>query len=322
MPRVIFRIIFSLLSKRAKSIAKLICLNLLDILITSEGDPQIWFKVPTHPGLDWVIDYNKQYEPSVYPAFHSSLTGPKAVHFLILHDNGNILEDMKQMVEHICEVFRSPISNIRIFDESLIEWIIKFQPTIRRAWILKSAISSAETMDRVLKNIKVTNFLGLEPLTIDEKFQFTESIPSRSVFVWNSFWLTLPSILNGANSIIRLYDSKLTGKDINTILKEWQKGTKLRNLEYLKIEFVPLEGHDSYSEILDDLNFTHEDENNGRPTTVEIGDDWKITLPMEHSGCDLIRSDGMIGSIVDIGSDWSGKERKIRFSFLVWRKQS
>ncbi|CAO4372392.1 unnamed protein product [Caenorhabditis nigoni] len=315
-------IIFSLLSKRAKSIAKLIRLNLLDIHITSEGDPQIWFKVPNVPGLDWVIDYNKQYESSVYPAFRSSLNGPKAVNFLILHDNGNVIEDVKQMVEHICEVFRSQISDIVIFDESLIEWIIKFQPTIGHVRIREDVISSVETMERILKSLKVTDFLGLEPLAIDEKFKTTEPILSRFIVIFSSFWVTLPSILNGTNSIIRLYDSKLSGKDINTILKEWQMGTKLRNLKYLEIEFIPIQENTSYYEILEDLDWTDYDENDGRPRTVEIDDDWIITLPMEYSPLNLIRSDGMIGSIVDIGSKWFGEVRKTRISFVVWSKQS
>ncbi|PIC31701.1 hypothetical protein B9Z55_012310 [Caenorhabditis nigoni] len=259
-------ILFSLLSKRAKSIAKRICWYILDIHLTSEGDPQIWLKLPTHPGLDFVIDYNKQYESFAYPGFQSSLKGPSAVHYLVLHDNGNCIEDMKQMVEHICEVFRSPISDIRIFDESLIEWIIKFQPTIGHLWIRDGIISSVNTLDRIFKYLKVTEHFGLQSTPIDKQFQIAEPIPARSIFVRNSFWLTLPSILNGTNSHILVYDSKLTSKDINTILKEWQKGSKLRHLEFLEIEFV--QDHTSHSELLDGLKWTESDGNDGRPTTV------------------------------------------------------
>ncbi|PIC31640.1 hypothetical protein B9Z55_012272 [Caenorhabditis nigoni] len=263
----IFEIIFfSLLSKRVKSIAKSVCLNLLDIHMSStEKGPQIWFKLPNTPGLDWTIDYSTEIEVAAYPFFQSFFDGPHANHFLFIYDNG--IEDLKQMVDHICEVFRSPISGIYIFDESHIEWIeriIKFQPT-DRVWINKDIIKSVETLDRVFKNLKGTKYFRLESISIDENFQYKEPIPFRSITIDNSHWVTLSSILNGTNSIIRLYESKFTSKDINTILKEWQTGSKLRNLEFLLIQTTT--SLDA-AEVFEELNWTDGDEIDGRPTTV------------------------------------------------------
>ncbi|PIC31696.1 hypothetical protein B9Z55_012308 [Caenorhabditis nigoni] len=294
-------ILFSRLSKRAKSIAKRIRWDPLNIHLTSDKDPQIWLKHDTVQGLDWIIDYNNQKKSSVYPVFETLLKGPQAFHSLFLKDNGNVIEDVKQMMEHICEVFRSPISDIRIFEESFIEWIIQFQPTIQCVWIRKDVITSVETMERMLKNITMTEFFGLQPTEIDKKFQITEPIPSRSIAIYNSFWITLPSILNGSNSIIRLFDSNLTAKDINTILKEWQIGNKLQSLEYLEIQTPKIDTFarpDYNNEILKDLNLTVSVDNNGRPNTVNIDNDvWTYTLPQTQPVYNLIRNDGMIGSI-------------------------
>ncbi|CAO4384462.1 unnamed protein product [Caenorhabditis nigoni] len=69
--------------------------------------------------------------------------------------------------------------------------------------------------------------------------------------------------------MIRLHGSKLTPKEINTILKEWKMGSKLCNLEYLEIDTVAFQDAESYTnEILKDLDWTDGNENDGRPTTV------------------------------------------------------
>ncbi|PIC31643.1 hypothetical protein B9Z55_012272 [Caenorhabditis nigoni] len=171
------------------------------------------------------------------------------------------------MTEHICEVLRSPIRDIQIAHQSIIEWIIKFQPTVRNVWIWNNAITSVGTLDRILKHLKVTDCVGFDSdsVAIKKKFQITEPLPSRSISIRNSYWLTVPAILNGNNSVIQLFDSKFTSKDVNTLLKEWLIGSKLRNLEYLSIHTTTLLDSD---EVLKDLNWTDGDENDGRPNTV------------------------------------------------------
>ncbi|PIC52945.1 hypothetical protein B9Z55_002848 [Caenorhabditis nigoni] len=152
------------LSKRSKTIAKRIRWNPIDISWESVGEQRICLKLSTDPGIEWIIHYEKKKKfipihcPWKYPYFQSTLLGPKALHSLYLKDNG--IEDMTQMMEHICEVFRSPICEMHIFEESLIEWIIKFQPIIRRVGIRENVITSVESLDRVLKNLKVTESFG------------------------------------------------------------------------------------------------------------------------------------------------------------------
>ncbi|PIC31699.1 hypothetical protein B9Z55_012309 [Caenorhabditis nigoni] len=305
-------IIFSLLSKRAKSITKLINWTPLNIHLLFGGDTiQIHLKVSNGTGQNWDIAYANDEKQLEYLHFQSLLSVPTEHHYLFLKDNGNVIENSKQMAEHICEVFRSTIGGISIGEESQIEWLIKFQPTIRHVSICDDVIISAKTLDRVLNSLKVTEYLGVGSIVTNEKYQITKPIQSRSVAIGNSCWITLPSILNGTNSIIRLYDSNLTAKDINTILKEWHMGIKLRNLEYLEIEIFPTQDHISYSEILEGLDLTYDVEEEGRPTTVKIDDDWTIKLPRVQSGFNLIRSDGMIGSIVEIKGEYSGKKLKI-----------
>ncbi|ULT93298.1 hypothetical protein L3Y34_003051 [Caenorhabditis briggsae] len=300
--------------------AKRIRSNLFYIHFSSSDEgPQIWLKLPDAPGLKWIIDYDKEKESSVYPGPHTSFRGPQTVHFLYLKDNG--IEDLKQMAEHICEVFRSPIYDVRISEESLIEWIINLQPTIPRAFISKGVITSVETLDGTFKNLKGTGYFDLEAIAIDENFQYTEPIPFRCISVWDSFWLTLPSVLNGTNSVILSYGSKWTPTDINTILKEWQMGSKLQNLEFMEIEtFALLNARKASVEVLRDLDWTKSAENDGRPMEVKIDDEWTLTLPDAEPVCNLIRNDGMIGSIFESFELHADRKLELCFCFQVWNK--
>ncbi|CAP32525.1 Protein CBG13792 [Caenorhabditis briggsae] len=315
---------FSLLSKRAESIAKLIAKsiprNLLDIRLRFGGDPKIFLRLPTDPRRVYVIDYNKGKESSEYPYVQSSRIGPKVYNFLFLEDNGNAIEKIKQMAEHICQLFRSQITGITIADESLIEWIINLQSTIRYIWIDDDVVNSVETLDRIFQNLKLTRHFRLK--SIDKKIKVTKPIPCPSISIHNSYWFTLPSVLNGTNSIIRLYGSKLTPMDINTILKEWQMGTKLQNLEYLEIETSTLIDHfESAREMLEDLDLTVSVGNDGIPQTIKIDDEWILPLPQEDARYDLIRNDGMIGSFfVNLQRYRHLKVTFISFRFQVWRR--
>ncbi|CAO4375271.1 unnamed protein product [Caenorhabditis nigoni] len=295
-------ILFSRLSKRSKTIANRIRWNPIDIRLKSDEGQQIRLKLPTDPGLEWIIQYEKKnkfipiHSPWKYPYFQTTLLGPKSLNFLYLKDNG--IEDITQMMEHICEVFRSPICEMHIFEKSLIEWIIKFQPIIRHVCIRKGVITSAESWDRILKNLKVTERFWIASIALDEHFQYNEPIPFRCILINNSYWLTLTSILNGNNSIICLHGSKLTPTDINTILKEWQMRFKLRNLEYMEIYIsTSLDRRSCNQEVFKNLNSTVADENDGRPTRVRIHDENIYTLPKLPIVRNIIRSDGMILSI-------------------------
>ncbi|CAO4372363.1 unnamed protein product [Caenorhabditis nigoni] len=239
-------------------------------------------------------------------------------------DNGNAIEDFKKMLEHICEVFRSPTIDIRIGEESFIEWFIKFQPTIRDVSIKKNTITTVETLDRVFKNLKFTEYFHLEPIALEENFQHTESFPFRSIAIIDSSWVTSPAILNGSNSIIRLYDSKLTPMDINTILREWQMGNKLRNLEYLEIwTSTPLSRRRSIHESMRDMNMTVSFGNDGRPLKIKFHDDFIFKLPRVNRVFNLTRSDGMIGSIIAKFSVNRLENRtNILIYFQVWSKQA
>ncbi|PIC35545.1 hypothetical protein B9Z55_014866 [Caenorhabditis nigoni] len=268
-------IILSLLSKRAKSIAKLIRWNHLDIRLKFGECAQICLRFSTNPGVEWIIDYIKKTE---YPYFRSIPVGPKVYRHLVPKDNGNSIEDIKKMIEHICEVFRSPICEIDIFDESLIEWLINFQPTIRYVSIENNLVLSIRKLDRIFNSLKVTEHFQWRSIATSlrnskstdcENFHITEPIPFSSISISNSYWLTLPSILDATNSVICLYDSKLTSNDINTILKQWQQGIKLRNLEFLQIETSITEDLDSFAiEVVKDLDWTESGGNDGRPMTM------------------------------------------------------
>ncbi|PIC31742.1 hypothetical protein B9Z55_012336 [Caenorhabditis nigoni] len=246
--------------------------------------------------------------------------GPKVYHFLFLKDNGNVIEEIKLMIEHICEVFRSPITGITIVEESLIDWIIKFQPTIRYVWINDDVVNSVGTLDRIFENLNVTNHFRLK--SIGNEPIMTDPIPFPSISIYNFYWFDLPSILNGTNAIIRLYRSILTTIDINTILKEWQLGYYLYNLEYLEIEtFTFLERYDFILEVLKNLDWTPNFGNEGRPTTVKVNDEHICTVPREDSRFNIIRFDGMVGSMFfRMRND--GGNRKMIFMFQVWRKQA
>ncbi|PIC31708.1 hypothetical protein B9Z55_012315 [Caenorhabditis nigoni] len=322
-------IIFSFLSKQAKSIAKLINWTPLNIhLLYGGGTICVRLKLSTAPGLQWIIAYTNEKKLSAYPYFHSYLTGPEVKHCLVLRYDGNTIEDSKHMAEHICEVFHSTIDGIDIGQESQIEWLIKFQPTIRHVSICDDVHVSAKTLDRISKSLKVTEYFGVGSIATDEEFQITGPIPSRSVTIDNSCWITLPSILNGTNSIIRLNESKLTPMDINTILKEWQKGTKLQNLEYLEIKTSPVdsftgEDADNYTNALfHDLDLTESADDDERPLTVKIDDEFEYTLREVETMNNLIRSDGMIGSIFEIIGEFERDGMLLCFYFQVWRKQT
>ncbi|PIC31752.1 hypothetical protein B9Z55_012341 [Caenorhabditis nigoni] len=273
-------ILFSLLSKRAKTIAKLICWSPLDIRLKFNETPRICLEFPTDPDRKWIIDY-KTNEKSSHYVFEASRS--RVCRRFVPKDNGNATEDSKQMIEHICELFRSPIREVQIAEQSLIEWIINYQHEIRYVYINNNVITSIETLDGILKNLKVTECFHLGSIKTDETIQIMEPIPSRSIIVWSSHWITLPSILNGNNSVIRLFGSKLTPKDIKTILKEWQKGTKLQHLEFLGINIsTTLYPNRCAYEVLKDLNLTESDDNDGRPRTVKFHDEWIYQVPQGH----------------------------------------
>ncbi|PIC31707.1 hypothetical protein B9Z55_012314 [Caenorhabditis nigoni] len=317
-------IIFSLLSKRVKSIAELIRWNLLEIrLLYDVGGPiDICLNLSTHPGLTWIITFTNKKKLKEYPYFKSFLTGPKVDHCLYLQDNGNAIEDSKQMAEHICEVFRSPIHYIQIAEESQIEWIVKFQPTIRYFCICKDGTIPIETFNRAFKNLKVTEHFWLGTIAKNEEIRSMKPIPSPSISMRNSCWFTLPSILKGNYSNIILDGSKLTSKDINAILKEWQLGSKLRNLEYLKIETITLLDIVSYiHEIFKDLDWT-DDEIDGRPLTIKIHDEYIYTLPQVQNVFNIMRRDGMILSIFLHYDILEGEKMKILLHLQVWGQQT
>ncbi|PIC31725.1 hypothetical protein B9Z55_012327 [Caenorhabditis nigoni] len=173
------------------------------------------------------------------------------------------------MFEHIYELLRSPIYDMHIMEKPQLDWLIEFQPTIRKIWIRGDVNTPFETLDPIFKRLKVTDRFRLQSVEADMKTKVTEPLPYRSITIDHSYWLSLPAILNGNNFIILLDRSELTPKEINTILKEWQMGNKLRNLKYLKIRTSKLKDLDSYTnEVLKDLNSTESDGNDGRPSAV------------------------------------------------------
>ncbi|PIC31647.1 hypothetical protein B9Z55_012275 [Caenorhabditis nigoni] len=318
-------ILLTLLSKRAKTIAKLIRWNPLDIRLTTDSRPQIELGTPINPCNRWFIKYDKKQESSRNLYFLSRQLGPEVFRSLLLKLDGNVIEEFKKMVEHICEVLRSPISDIRISDKSLIDWIINFQPTIRYVSIDDKVITTSEKLNHVLKNLKVTEYFRLGSIPSYTTFEYTKPIPSRSIIINDASWLSLLAILDGNNSIIRLIGSKLTPTDINTILKEWQMGTKLQNLEYLEFTTATLLDSDQWRRrVFNDLNRTEGDENHGRPTTVKIHDEYTYTLPWAHLVGNLIRGDGTIGTI-GMYEEWKHDKmnlRQLRFYLQVWSRQA
>ncbi|PIC31726.1 hypothetical protein B9Z55_012328 [Caenorhabditis nigoni] len=296
-PRTV--IVFSLLSKRAKSIAKQIHWDLLDIRLKWSCYNQIRLKIPSDPKREWIIEHHKRKEASEYPYVESKKYSGYSYHYLFFHKNQNAVEELEQIFETIWEVFRSPICDFPVVEKSVINWLIEFQPTIRCAWICDNVLTASETLESIFKSLKVTQYFRLKTVEADIQTKITEPIPYRSISIGSSYLVTLPAILNGNNSIILLDGSELTPMDINTILKEWQKGTKLRNLEFLEIKSSALqEGFDGcVREISKDLNLTESDENDGRPRKVKIHDEWEYWLPNVNISYNLVRSDGMIGSI-------------------------
>ncbi|PIC31740.1 hypothetical protein B9Z55_012335 [Caenorhabditis nigoni] len=226
---------------------------------------------------------------------------------------------MKHIVENIWEVFRAPIRYIKIFDESFIEWLLKFQPTILSLWIKEDVITSFETLDRIFKNLKVESF-DLESIKTDKTTKVMEPIPFPYITVQNSYWLTLPAILNGSYTIICLYGSELTPKDINTILKEWQMGTKLQSLLSLEICTVTLlDAESCIREIYKDLNLTLSDRKDENPTIGNIHDENIYRRAQEkHRTLNLVRSDGTIGSITRSYTVDKYRKNAIYFRLFVW----
>ncbi|CAO4372403.1 unnamed protein product [Caenorhabditis nigoni] len=305
-------LVLSLLSKRAKRVAKLNRWTPLTIRLQPGHKNQIHLTCPTNPWRIWIINSQKDNGSSKHPYLHSITEGLYIFDYLTLKNNGNYIEYYKQMAEHVCEVFRSPICAIIIGEGSLIDWIIKYQPTIREVWIHDDVITSVETLDRIFKNLKVTDYFQLGSLAIDEKFRYTEPIPFPSLTISTSSWFTLPALLNGNNSIIHLFGSKWAANDINTILREWQRGSKLRNLESFEIQAPILRNREShFNEVLEGLNWTESFGNYRRHRTMRIDED----------RIHLIRSDGMIGSI---SANYVVNKNKeiIIFKFQVWRRQT
>ncbi|CAO4366865.1 unnamed protein product [Caenorhabditis nigoni] len=171
------------------------------------------------------------------------------------------------MVKNIWEMFPSSACDMEIADPSLIEWIINIQPTARCVWIRDDVITSSEALNRLFKSLKVTQYFCLHSYDTYQT-AITRPIPYRSVSIDN-YWITLPAVLNGTNSVILLSGSRLLPKDINTILKEWQTGTKLQNLEFLQIDIdTYVDRERCYNEMYSDLDLAMSDDNDERPRTM------------------------------------------------------
>ncbi|PIC31763.1 hypothetical protein B9Z55_012347 [Caenorhabditis nigoni] len=111
--------------------------------------------------------------------------------------------------------------------------------------------------------------------------------------------------------------------DTNTILKEWQKGTKLQNLEFLGINISKTLYLDRFSdEVSKGLNLKELVGNDGRPSTIKIGAEWTNTPQEEDFKSNLIRNDRMIGSMFYYYAGSDGQKNNIRFMFQVWRRQT
>ncbi|PIC31644.1 hypothetical protein B9Z55_012273 [Caenorhabditis nigoni] len=99
-------------------------------------------------------------------------------------------------------------------------------------------------------------------------------------------------------------------------------GTKLRNLEYLEIDTVVFQDANSFTnEVLKDLDWTDGDENDGRPMTVKIHGEATYTPPVIQIVKNLIRDNGMIGSIFQRFGVFENGKMNLCFCFQVWSKQ-
>ncbi|CAO4372407.1 unnamed protein product [Caenorhabditis nigoni] len=100
-------------------------------------------------------------------------------------------------------------------------------------------------------------------------------------------------------------------------------GFKLRNLEYLKIEtFTRLDATIYVNQLFESLNLIVGVENDGRPTTIKVGDKLIFPLPREGIIFNITRSDGAILSISGRYEELEDNKIKLFLSLQVWRKQA
>ncbi|EFO97185.1 hypothetical protein CRE_03469 [Caenorhabditis remanei] len=340
----VFEIIdFSLLSKRTKALVSLVNWNQPDIHLNFIGDSQICLKFPNDPGLEWILDFESEFDDELnhtsraidgnqFPSsISSALHGPKVFHYLVF-PNDEHFETMRKMVEHVSKIFRTPITSFGIHQQSdpstmsIVRWFSTLQSSVVDVRIKNEVSISVPTLLFILDNIKMTDHfcLNLEVSTPD--FEYHKAIDIPTLILSHSHWITLKSILNSSSRVLILDESNLTLHDMNTLLKCWLKRSN-QQLEYISIRrSIKKMEENAFRIITKDLEVREHVEDGKRP--MQIMFHRKVTFPLSNVLCyDIERDDGTIGTFHQTyfnrsdDSNSDGHFKSHYFYFHVWNNK-
>ncbi|EGT58468.1 hypothetical protein CAEBREN_04550 [Caenorhabditis brenneri] len=331
---------FSLLSKRAKTIASTIRRDEIGINFCIDDESRIHLIPRNFPNKEWLIEFemNMNILKKLVPRKINGTTmlstvrtntitranGEKKTFHRIILPQDDIIETMKWMTEHLCLVFRSPIQLMSIehfFDPFILffKWLHTFQQSIDCIHIDGTDISTKSLLF-ILNNFQIKKELDLYVELSDNSFEYTKPVNTHSLSIDLSQW-NLKNILCSENSLIALSNSSLTPEDINCLIKHWIGGWN-KNLFYL--EFVRTVEHRDVEEevfniITKDIEWREHSEYSGRPTHLPWGNG---TMRPMYNGrhVEIERSDGRLAAFAQV-YQWTDGKWQHHFRFQAWDKK-
>ncbi|EFO97165.1 hypothetical protein CRE_03470 [Caenorhabditis remanei] len=345
----VFEIIdFSLLSKRTKALVSLVNWNQPDIHLNFIGDSQICLKFPNDPGLEWILDFESEFDDELnhtsraidgnqFPSsISSALHGPKVFHYLVF-PNDEHFETMRKMVEHVSMIFRTPITNFGIHQQndpstmSIVRWFSTLQPSVVDLHIDYEVTTSVPTLLFILDNIKMTDHFSFNLEVSTPDFKYIKPIDVPTLILSLCHWINLKFILNSTCRVMIMGAPSLTLHDINSFLKHWLEGSNPQ-LEYIAIDrcikATTMEENveEAFQIITKDLDVRENVVDGRKPMQIVLHK--KATYQLSNVLCyDIERDDGTIGTFHQTyynRSDDSNSDEHIKVHYFylhVWNNK-
>lgn len=325
---------FSLISKRTKRLASTVCRQQIGINIQFQRCSLIYLTLPNYPDTEWLILFHDDVDD--FPIKHLRKINGKSVlsaieegagqtsYFHRLNfSGGNSNENTKWMVEHLKEVFRSPIECVSLdmsVEIGALDWLQKFQPSID-FFSGKGQVHSNDHLSFILSNLQIKKEQELIPNVSD--FQYNKAINVHSLFLERANWITMDAILASENTQINVCDSCFTPHDLNKLLKKWMGGWN-KNLEYFhssKMVEDDKKKTENFEEITKDIEFReyNAEENPERPRELVFWSGHFMDITVENN-FQLSRSGGKIAAFRHFFEQSDDDELKERFEFHAWDK--
>lgn len=231
------------------------------------------------------------------------------------------MEEDTELMKTVLDVFKCPVTS---FDaqrrcnpdnktKNALMWIQDYQEKPLEEFSLCSLFSVAninrkENFEWILENVKVTKRLEVREI-VDYDFNLRFIPTCKELKVFSASWITLENLLSFKEcSVIFLFATKLTCKDIDTFMRNWKEGM------FPKLEFLSLADLTIADDEHQILGFSkNELERTKEPSRTKWFDGKNIATC--SAGVDIESEDGTKATINCRPRDWF----EAVFKLFVWR---